>query len=515
MVNNLIKSTILVAFLTIISKLFGFFKSVIQASYYGSSIYTDAFNMAYGVVGDILYMLTTSIAVAFVPYYISLKKDNGISKSKIQSSKIITLLSIYASIGSIVLIIFAPYIIRVVAPSYSGEQFDLTVVAFRIMTLGIAFSLTANCYQSVLNSERIYGYSSFASVINSIVLIVFIILGYAQFGIYALIVAIPVSYLIQFIVLYIKGCKFCECTLKYGLKDNSINVLMAQAMPILIGNATIEINQAVDRFLLTNVGVGAVTAVAYAGTLYQLIANTISVPLSSVVFTELSEDGAKDTLDDMRNLLKKGYEAILFICIPFSVVMFLNARDIVEIVYGHGQFTGNAITQTAEGLAFYSLCIVPIAVKQLLTKAYYALNDTKNPMKIGIMEVVTNTVFSIALSEIYGIAGVVGATALSSLLFSCVLFVHFSRKHVVIDVSVTNLFKYVIAILVCVAVSAGIKGNGYDMVFLHFIVESSVCFFIFYSALYIMKEKNICNIVNIIVCKIASRRALADGSNEN
>ena len=75
MVNNLIKSTILVAFLTIISKLFGFFKSVIQASYYGSSIYTDAFNMAYGVVGDILYMLTTSIAVAFVPYYISLKKD--------------------------------------------------------------------------------------------------------------------------------------------------------------------------------------------------------------------------------------------------------------------------------------------------------------------------------------------------------------------------------------------------------------------------------------------------------
>jgi len=473
------------------AKLFGFVKSILQASFYGSTIYTDAFNIAYGVVGDVIYMLTTSIAVAFVPLYIQRKLSKGIEKSKKATSRTITALGIAAFLFSILLIMIAPIIIHIVAPSYSGESLSFTVKIFRIMIIGIVFSLESNLFQNILNSEHIYGFSAFASIINSFVLVAFILLGHNLLGIYALVISIPISYLVQSVFLYFKEKKYGRITIKHGLIDESIKILMIQAFPILVSNATIEINQAVDRILLTSVEIGAVTAVSYAAVLYQFIASIISMPISSVLYTELSEYGADSGFNGIGRALNYVCKLLCLLCAPLMIVTFFNSKDIVNIVYGHGLYSNYAVLQTTEGLSFYALCLLPVAIKLSLTKAYYSLNDTKRPMVIGILEVIVNISLSILFVKHFGIAGVVGATAIASTAFTIVLLVDFSKRYVVI-INKHDIYKYLkigIASGVCVFCNMVMRYITIDNSLLSFIIKASIVFFIYLLLLLMLKEE--------------------------
>lgn len=427
MKNNLFKATIIIFVLTLIAKLIAFLKSIFQASIFGATIQTDAFNVANGFVGNILYMCTTSVAVAFVPFYI---KNKSVNNEKIFATKTITFFFIIAILLTIGLICCAPGIVKIIAPSYTKEIHLLTVQYFRVLCLGFVFALAASMYTQLLNAEKIYGFSAIGSIINSIVLMALMFLFSNTLGVWILVISMPVSYLIQWIVLSLKGNKYAKISLKYGLYDNSMKALSLQTMPILLSQATVEINQVVDRALLTSLGTGALTAVSYSAILYQFASTLISTPLSTVMFTELSEASVKLDRRRIKVLLNNCYKVILIVGIPITIVIYFCSVDIVEIVYGYGQFSGNAISQCSVGLQMYGLCLLPVCIKSVLNKAYYSLNDTKRPMIIGIFEVALNIGLSVALYQPLGILGVVGSTAIASIVCIIIMIVDFNRKFV-------------------------------------------------------------------------------------
>lgn len=503
MKKSILKSTILVMCLTIVAKLFGFFKSVIQASVYGSNKLTDAFNIANGVVSDIIYMITTAIAFAFVPIYISKKKNDGINSTKRSTAVVVTSLGLMALVMSFFLMLSAPVIMRIIAPAYRGNQLKITILFFRIMVIGIVFSLETSIYQNILNAEKKFGFSAFTSIINSVTLILFIVIGYKSFGIYALVFAIPCSLILQFICLYFMGRGYGKITLKYGIKDKTVRILMLQALPVLISNATLQINQAVDRALLISVEIGAVTAVSYGAILYQFVSSIIGMPISSVIYTELSEQSADKNFDAIKQCLNSVIKVLSIICIPIMIFIFFFSKDIVEIVYGHGNYTKRAIMQSAEGLALYGLCLLPVVIKQVLTETFYSLHDMKYPMIIGIFEVITNITLSVVLTPVFGIAGVVGATAIACIIFMIIVYFAFSKKYIKIfeKHDVREFFCELGSLVICILVCIFLKKIDIGYTILNFIIRVVSVFVIDILYLYVTK-----NSILMDICKMLKRK---------
>ena len=488
--KGIFKATGIVFLLSLIAKIIGFSKSMIEASYYGASFEMDAYNVSNGFVSNVLYMLTTAIAVAFLPLYIQHSAEDN--KRKVFATRSITVLCFLSLLLSILLFFSAPVVVRVIAPSFDLTQRELASNYFRILALGIVFSLVANMFTSVLNSEKRFGFAALSSIINSIVLISFIIALSSQIGVWALVIAMPVSFFAQWITLYCIGRKYASISLRYGLHDESIKLLILQALPILLSQATVEINQVVDRALLSGIETGVLTAVSYSAVLYQFVTALISTPVSTVMFTELSEAGAMHDLDTMKSLLLDSFKLLIVVCIPIIIITLFCANDIVSFVYGHGRFGSSAIRQCTEGLSMYILCLLPSSIKSVLSRAYYGLNDTKRPMIFGVIEVILNIGLSMLLVKRFAIWGVVGATAISSLVFAIIMILDFNRKYVK-TVELQNIVSYwkvgigTIGILVVLFI---LKNIFQLTPLLNFSVNTVVAFAAYFAILILLKDES-------------------------
>lgn len=498
MEKKVVKATVVVFVISLLSKIIGFLKSTIEASYFGANFYTDAYNMANGFVGNLLFLFTTAIAVAFVPLYIQRKKHGDQKKF---ASSAITFFTCLAIGITVLLVVIAPYIVRIIAPSFSASQQAITTQYFRVLVIGLVFSLISNLYTNLLNAEKVYGYSAVGSVINSIVLIVIIIVFANVMGVWALVISIPLSYFLQFVILYLRGKKYATITFSYGFKDDNIKLLALQAAPILLSQATVEINQVIDRTLLASVGEGIVTAVSYSIVLYQFATTLIGAPLSTVMFTELSEAGANNDEIRLKGILHSCYKVIAFFCLPIIVVLLWGAKDIVNIVYGHGKFSTEAVSNCAIGLQMYGLCLFPVCIKKVLSSAYYAVNDTKRPMILGMLEVAVNIGLSILLVNDYGIYGVIGATAIASGLFIVIMILDYNYKHIKVFTKkeIGYYWKYLIAMVILFLSMNIFMEIRVESAILGFIIKTLFAFTIFWGTLACLKEPLIDSLIKKII----------------
>ena len=457
--KSILKATALVVGLTLVSKALGFLKSIIQASYFGATIYTDAYNIANGFVSNILFMLVTAISVSFVPLYIQSKQAN---REKEFATKAITFLTIVSAL----LIVAAPLIIRILVPSYSPEQQLITINYFRVLVLGLIFALNAYMFTSVLNAEKIYGYSAVGSVVNSLTLIVFTFLFAKTLGVWVLVISMSLSYFIQWMILYIRGRRYASISLKYGLYDEKI------------------------RLLLLAVGEGVVTAVSYSAILNEFVIQLMGQPIQTVLFTELSEAGAAKDTKRISSLISNSYKIILIIGIPIVVVMLFGSYDIVRIVYGHGKFSAEAVKNCAVGLQMYSLCLLPVSVKKVLTKAYYAQNETRRPMIIGVFEVMLNIGLSIWWVRYWGVYGVVGATAAASFTFIIVMLADYNRKYdcVLSIKEIVSYWNIIVGTIIVMITMRYFSMLPINSALLSFVCKTAMAFLVFYLSLIITGE---------------------------
>jgi putative peptidoglycan lipid II flippase len=346
-------------------------------------------------------------------------------------------------------------------------------------------------------------------MLNNLLLTLAVLIGGKVLGLRALAIAVPFSYLAQYLFLQIKSRQYGSLTLKYGLKDTRIARICMQALPIFFGNAICELNSLVDRSLLSGMDAGAVTAVSYASVLYQFASNLIGIPMTTIIYTELAESFAAGRMDEGREKLEKGIHISFFFCIPISLFVMLTSNLIVQITYGRGAFDAAAVTMTAQGLKYYGLCFIAYCLNALLFRACYSLGDTVLPMKIGIGTVSLNIVLSIALSKVLGLRGIVLATAIANTL-TCVITLYIFhrtklqihlRKFVKIGLKI--LLAAVISTLVC---AAWIKWNPLPYQFPGFCIAAALEFGIYAALVIAMKDEMALEVCAILLSFIKKKK---------
>ena len=328
--------------------------------------------------------------------------NTRVKKGKQEASKLIN--GLIEILFPVFILIFgfvffsSPIIASVLAPSYKGEQVQYLSSYIRVLAPVILFGCFELVFGAVLESNKSFYISRLNSLIYSSIVIVFCICLSQSLGINALVFAQYASNVVFTILLLVSIRKYHSFFVVKFKEIPELKTILYTAIPLFIGNSTLQINQIVDKSITSGLGEGAASALSYCHTLEQFVTSILIVNIGNVLFAHFAEFVAKNEIDRIKSTLSHAIDNMIIFLLSTSTITVICASDIVSIVYYRGSFTSNAVTLTSMALIGYAFSFPVVAIRNLTIKSLYAYKNTKNPMYGNIVTIIINIILSIILS---------------------------------------------------------------------------------------------------------------------
>ena len=399
------------------------------------------------VLPDTIFQLLVvgAVSAAFIPVFQE-HLDRGREEAHYLGNAALTTIGLILALVTVVLIIFARPIAGLMA-HYSPEKLDLMANLIRIMSLAqLLFTLSA-FLTGILQSQRRFLIPAIAPLLYNLGSIIGIYFFSSSLGIYSAALGVVFGAFLHVIV-QIPLVKHLGFSPKLVFKPRHPGVItMLRLMPpraLALGLDQIERWVAVN--LTSLLAAGSLSIFSFARQLYALPVSLFGVSLSQASFPTLSDEAAQSDLTKFKETLGKSLSQIFFFALPASVLVLVLRIPLVRLAFGARSFPWDATLLTARALALLSLSIAPLAVTQVLTRAFHALKDTRRPLYVGAFSMVVFTVSASYLSGKmgYGVLGITSMMSLSNYLDFILLYIFLRHRIGPIHVS-WRLFKMLIA----------------------------------------------------------------------
>ncbi len=399
------------------------------------------------VLPDTIFQLLVvgAVSAAFIPVFQE-HLDRGREEAHYLSNAALTTIGLILALVTVVLIIFARPIAGLMA-HYSPEKLDLMANLIRIMSLAqLLFTLSA-FLTGILQSQRRFLIPAIAPLLYNLGSIIGIYFFSSSLGIYSAALGVVFGAFLHVIV-QIPLVKHLGFSPKLVFKPRHPGVItMLRLMPpraLALGLDQIERWVAVN--LTSLLAAGSLSIFSFARQLYALPVSLFGVSLSQASFPTLSDEAGESDLTKFKETLGKSLSQIFFFALPASVLVLVLRIPLVRLAFGARSFPWDATLLTARALALLSLSIAPLAVTQVLTRAFHALKDTRRPLYVGAFSMVVFTVSASYLSGKmgYGVLGITSMMSLSNYLDFILLYIFLRHRIGPIHVS-ARLFKMLIA----------------------------------------------------------------------
>ncbi len=398
----------------------------------------DAFFSA-NRVSETLFTLIAAGALgsAFLPTFTGLLvKDERSSAWKLASS-LINLVTLILTLAAILASIFAPQIVRyLLAPGLSSdpEIFKLTVELLRIQSISAVLFGIGGLVISILNAHQFFFVPQITAAMYQIGQIFGVLVLSRWLGIYGLawgvVIGASLFLLVQLpSLLKLKG----EFSLSLGLGNPDVVRVFQLMGPRVFGAAIVQLNFWVNNNLASKMTEGSIQSIGYGFAVMVMAQAAIAQSVAIAAMPTFSAQHALGKVDEMRSSLASALRGMFLLSLPASVGLILLARPIISMLFERGEFTSTITAMTAWALAWYAAGLVGHSVMEVLTRAFYAQQDTKTPVIIGVIAMGLNVVFSILFSQLfaqigwYPLGGLALANSLATALEAIALFV-FMRK---------------------------------------------------------------------------------------
>jgi len=433
MKKTLSKAAGVVSGMTILSRIFGFIRDVFIAMIFGSSTAADAFFVAFRIPNMQRRVLGEgAVSSAFIPVFAEVLAQNGKQAAQELTANIFNILLILLSTASLILFIFSPAVITVFAPGFldNPEKFKLTVDLTRWMAPYLFFIGLTAFSMGILNSLKVFALPAATPILQNILMIASMIILVPQmeepiFGLaIGVVIGGALQVLIQLPLIRKKGYGF-----KKYLRFKQPEVIkIAKLMgPAIIGLAVYEINLLVDTLLASTLAEGSISYLYYGNRLVQLPLGVFATALAIVLLPTLSRHAAKGELKSLVKTLSFSIRFILFITIPATIGLIILREPIVNTLWERGAFLHTTTQNTAVALLYYSIGLCAFSGIKIIAPAFYSLQDTKTPAKIGIYSMCLNVILNLILMGPLKHGGLALATSLSAL-FNVIVLLHYLRK---------------------------------------------------------------------------------------
>lgn len=398
---------VLVSSTWFVSKLLGFLRERLIASKFGASPETDAYNAAFGVP-DFIYgtLILGSLLSVFIPVFIHYREKQGNEEAFRVANSILNLIILIFLACGVLLFIFAPQMMHIIAPGFDAVRTDMAVGMTRIISVNILLFGISNILSGILNASKKFLAFSLAPVLYNVGIIFGIVVLVPRFGVEGIaigsVIGAVMHVLIQVPSVLQTGFRYRRIidTAHEGVREIGKLIL-----PRAFGQSVTQIDQLVNVVIGSTLAVGSVTIFKWANNIQDLPITLIGVSIATVAFPLFSEALAHDDRIAFVRHFSDVVRKILFLVIPVTVLFLTLRAQAVRVILGAGRFDWDATYLTANTLGFFALSFFAQSLIPVLARSFYAMRDTKTPVKLTVIAVVLDIIGSFALARGFHIGG--------------------------------------------------------------------------------------------------------------
>ncbi|MCC6146055.1 MAG: murein biosynthesis integral membrane protein MurJ [Anaerolineaceae bacterium] len=386
-------------------------KSVIGATY-GTGLESEAF-FAANRFAEILFNLVAggALASAFIPTFAGLVIQEDQKEAWKLAGAIANLVTLILTIISIFSAVFAPQIVKtVLAPGFSAsspEKEVLTVALLRLQLPSAVIFGLSGLVMGILNVHRHFLLPALAPAMYQLGLIFGALVLSPSLGIFGLgwgvVLGAGLHLLIQ-TPIFLK-LPHREYHLALGLKNPAVREVARLMAPRLLGVAVVQLNFLINTILASFLQEGSLTGINLAFPLMMMPQVAIAQSAAIAALPTFSAQAAKGKLEEMRSSLSATLRGVLLLAIPASIGLILLRVPLVRFIYERSAFTAESTLLVAWPLLWYAAGLVGHSVVEVVSRAFYALHDTRTPVTIGVLAMSLNILLSLLFIRLFARVG--------------------------------------------------------------------------------------------------------------
>ena len=381
------------------SRVLGLAREQIFAALFGGGRIMDAFTIAFRIPNLLRDLFAEgALSTAFVTTFSRTVATDGEGAAWRLANKVATLTAVTLSAITLLGIVFAPALVSVLAPGFTGEKAALTVTLTRVMYPFILLVSLAALVMGMLNARNVFGVPAMASSFFNLGSIVAgVLLGYwldPHFGTRAILglaigtlIGGTLQLTVQLPALARLGYRFHP---DFHWRDPGVRAILRLMGPSVIAASTTQVNVLVNSVFASELGDGPTFWLTVAFRLMQLPLGVFGVALGTVALPLLARMAATGQHGVFRSELARGMRLAFLMTIPASVGLIVLAEPIISVLYQHGRFGAYETAESAGALRFYALGLCAYAALKVLVNAFYALDRRKTPMVVSFVAVALN-----------------------------------------------------------------------------------------------------------------------------
>lgn len=426
--SKLAKATLGLMIVTMLSKFLGFCRELALTYVYGASASSDAYITAMSIPNVLFASIATSLSTTFIPLFYEVDKVDGRKKAIKFMNNLLNIVIVISAIISILGFIFTEPLVKIFAMNFTGEKLELAVVFTRIMIFGVIFIGLSNIMTSWLQINENFTVPGMVGFPFNIFIILGIFIsskGDIEIMAIGTLIGIASQFFFQlpFAIKYGYKYKFY-----ININDKYIKKIIWLIVPVFIGVGVNQINIVVDRSLASTLGDGLITILNSANRLNGFVTGIFITTIAAVIYPTLSKLSNENNKDKFSDSVVKSVNSVILLIIPISMGAIVLAEPVVRIVFERGAFNSDATHMTAIALACYSIGMIGFGLRDILSKVFYSLKDTKTPMINGALAMGMNIILNLMFIKFLGYAGLAIATSLSTLICIVLLFRSLKKK---------------------------------------------------------------------------------------
>jgi putative peptidoglycan lipid II flippase len=417
------QTTLYVTLIIFTSKAVGFARDMIRAAYFGTEVANDAYVAANALFYIPILLLTSMITSTMVPLYIDARNNGGLKTANRFASNALGMFSVFAVALSLLMMVFARPLIHLIYSGYDQERLDMAVHMNNIMMPSMVFVVMSILLSSVLNSTKHFIAAQLTGFALSLSMIVSTVWLSPIFGVDALAWGVSFAGILQVLILIPALRKNFRYSPIFRPKDARFKKLLTLGVPALLSMAVTEMSHTVDQAIGSGLNAGDVSSMDYAFRLITFITGVIGVPITTVMFSKMSEKATTKDKQGIIDIVVQSVEVLLIVLLPIVVIGCVLSKDIIRLVYMRGAFNEHSMLVTSGVFFSFLLGVVSFCIADLLNRAFHSMQKTRITMGVSLFVMTTNAAISFLLSRIVGVNGLALGTVISSFMGTAILFV--------------------------------------------------------------------------------------------
>src|SRR5512137_2312429 len=401
--HRLIRSTAAVAGPTLVSRLLGYVRDLLQAYFLGTGDSADAFTIAY-TIPNLFRRLTGEGAMtpAFVPTFTELKQDRPRPGLWGFGNAFFWDLALIMALTTVLGVVFAPGLVKVIAYGFGdvAGKWGLTIFMTRVMFPYLFFITLAALASGILNSFGRFFVPASTPILFNIAIIA-AVTGWARDAsepalVFAAGVVIGgiLQLALQVPFLWKEGMRF---TLGLSLRDPTVGPVGRLMVPGIFGAGVYQVNFALSRMIASGLEEGSASALYYASRIEELTLGLFSIALAAALLPAFSEQAAARDTGEMKRTLGFSLKLTAVVTFPAAAGLIALNRPIIRTLFERGMFGRDSTSTSAACLLFFALGLPFVSGVKVVAPAFFSLKDTRTPVVIGIAVMAVNTAVSLLL----------------------------------------------------------------------------------------------------------------------